>query len=33
MKNSTQTLTFYDTPLGGLTIVKVDSESDQDDLQ
>lgn len=26
-KNDTQTLTFYDTPLGGLTIVKVDSES------
>lgn len=26
-KNATQTLTFYDTPLGGLTIVKVDSES------
>lgn len=25
--NDTQTLTFYDTPLGGLTIVKVDSES------
>lgn len=26
-KNDTQALTFYDTPLGGLTIVKVDSES------
>lgn len=26
-KNDTQTLTFYDTPLGGLTIVKVDSAS------
>lgn len=26
-KNDTQTLAFYDTPLGGLTIVKVDSES------
>lgn len=26
-KNDTQTLTFFDTPLGGLTIVKVDSES------
>lgn len=26
-KKDTQTLTFYDTPLGGLTIVKVDSES------
>lgn len=26
-KNDAQTLTFYDTPLGGLTIVKVDSES------
>lgn len=26
-KNDMQTLTFYDTPLGGLTIVKVDSES------
>lgn len=26
-KNDTQTLTFYDTPLGGLTIVKVDSGS------
>lgn len=26
-KNDTQTLTFYDTPLGGLTIVKVDAES------